>query len=89
MLRASGTRLAPTETECRDYMKYPALMKVLEAEVNEKVSNAEAAKEQETTVSHIKDIMTKLKYTVEQAMDLLSIPETQRDTYTNLIAKKS
>ena len=85
MLRASGTRLAPTETECRDYMKYPALMKVLEAEVNEKVSNAE----QETTVSHIKDIMTKLKYTVEQAMDLLSIPETQRDTYTNLIAKKS
>ena len=68
-----------------DYMKYPALMKVLEAEVNEKVSNAE----QETTVSHIKDIMTKLKYTVEQAMDLLSIPETQRDIYTNLISKKS
>ena len=45
-------------------------------------------KEQETTVNHLKDIMTKLKYTVDQAMDLLNIPSDQRATYTNLVNAK-
>ncbi len=45
-------------------------------------------KEQETTVSYIKNIMTKLKYSVEQAMDLLNIPQTERDTYAGLVGKK-
>ena len=45
--------------------------------------------EQETTVNHLKDIMTKLKYTVDQAMDLLNIPSDQRATYTNLVNAKA
>ena len=32
--------------------------------------------------------MTNLKLTVEQAMDALNIPESQRNTYIGLIGKK-
>ena len=46
----------------------------------------EAARQ--TTVTHIRDIMTNLKLTVEQAMDALNIPESQRNTYIGLIGKK-
>ena len=46
----------------------------------------EAARQ--TTVNHIRDIMTNLKLTVEQAMDALNIPESQRNTYIGLIGKK-
>ena len=35
------------------------------------------------------DIMTKLKYTAEQAMDLLSIPQSQRSIYGGLVGKKT
>ena len=42
----------------------------------------------QTTVNHIRDIMTNLKLTVEQAMDALNIPESQRSTYIGLIGKK-
>lgn len=42
----------------------------------------------QTTVNHIRDIMTNLKLTVEQAMDALNIPESQRNTYIGLIGKK-
>ena len=41
-----------------------------------------------TTVSHIKEIMDKLKYSVDQAMDLLDIPAGQRDTYAGLVGEK-
>ena len=40
------------------------------------------------TIAHIKDIMEKLKYTIEQAMDLLSIPAEQRAMYEGLVAKQ-
>ena len=43
----------------------------------------------QTTVNHIRDIMTNLKLTVEQAMDALNIPESQRNTYIGLIGKKN
>ena len=69
-------------------MKYAALMEVMKEDVEKKVSMAEAAKEQQTTVTHINDIMTKLKYTAEQAMDLLSIPQSQRSTYAGLVGKR-
>ncbi len=42
----------------------------------------------QTTVNHIRDIMTNLKLTVDQAMDALNIPESQRNTYIGLIGKK-
>ena len=45
-------------------------------------------KEQETTVLSIRNLMKNLKLTVEQAMDALSIPQTQRETYAGLIKKQ-
>ena len=75
-----------------DIMSYEALddalMEIVKDRVDARVSTAEAAKEQQTTVTHINDIMTKLKYTAEQAMDLLSIPQSQRSIYVGLIGKQ-
>lgn len=39
-------------------------------------------------MDYIRDVMTKLKYTVEQAMDLLNIPQQDWDTYAGLVNKK-
>ena len=72
-----------------DYMKYPALMKVLEKEVNEKVNTAETAKEQETKVIDIKNVMDSFGVTIEKAMDSLKIPQSQRETYAGLITKRT
>ena len=43
---------------------------------------------EDATVVHIKEIMEKLKYTVEQAMDLLSIPPEQHSLYKGLLSRK-
>ncbi|MBQ7564645.1 MAG: hypothetical protein IJT16_11730 [Lachnospiraceae bacterium] len=61
------------------------MCKVMEDMRNEAAKRAE----EQTTIDHIKDIMTKLKYTVEQAMDLLSIPPADRATYSELVGKKT
>ena len=45
-------------------------------------------REQETKLFDIKNIMTKLKYTVDQAMDLLDIPSDQRAMYAGLVNRK-
>ena len=36
----------------------------------------------------IKEIMGKLKYTADQAMDLLSIPDEERPTYAGMITEQ-
>lgn len=61
------------------------LMEMVKDKVDEKVN----AKEQQTTVAHIKDIMKNLKLTLEQAMDALSIPQSQRSTYADLVGKQT
>ena len=63
-----------------DAMKYPALMKVFEEDVNAQI--------QETTVDHLKDIMESFKCTIEQAMDVLHISQDERATYAGLVQKK-
>ena len=69
------------------------LMEIVKDRVDEKVQKAEKEKEQETrqetTVTHINDIMKNLKLTVEQAMDALSIPQSQRSIYAGLVGKKT
>ncbi len=40
---------------------------------------------QQTTANHLKNIMDKLKYTLEQAMDVLGIPQADRATYAALV----
>ncbi len=54
----------------------------------EMVKDRVDARVQETTVTHIRDIMTNLKLTAEQAMDALCIPTGQREIYNALINKK-
>ena len=69
----------------RNSMMEDVLMEIVKDRVDERVD----AERQQTTVTHINDIMTKLKYTAEQAMDLLSIPQSQRSTYAGLVGKKT
>ena len=40
-------------------------------------------------VSDIKSIMTNLKLTLEQAMDALGIPQTDRSIYMGLVGEKN
>ena len=61
------------------------LMEIVKDKVEEKVSNAKAAKEQETLLTSIRNIMKYLKLSLDQAMDALGIPQGKRSTYTNLI----
>ena len=61
------------------------LMEMVKDRVDERVSTAKAATERETTVDHIKKMMANLKLTLVQAMDALSIPQSQRDIYASLV----
>ena len=65
------------------------LMEIVKDRVDAKVSTSVNDKEQQMTVTYINDIMTKLKYTAEQAMDLLSIPQSQRSIYAGLVGKNA
>ena len=49
-------------------------------------ANAQAT-EQATLLSSIKNLMTNLKWSVDQAMDALSIPQSKRETYAGLLKK--
>lgn len=57
------------------------LMEIVQEDVDKRVN----AKERETTVDYIKKMMANLKLTLEQAMDALDIPQSQRDTYASLV----
>ena len=76
-----------------DIMTYEAmddaLMEIVKDRVDERVNTAVDTERQQTTVTHIKDIMKNLKLTAEQAMDALSIPQSQRSTYAGLVGKKT
>ena len=61
------------------------LMEMVKDTFEERVNERVNAEVRETTVDHIKKMMAKLKVTLEQAMDVLSIPQTQRQTYAGLV----
>jgi recombinational DNA repair protein RecR len=69
----------------RDSEMEDVLMEIVKDRVDEQVSAGKREQEQQTTVTHINDIMKNLKLTVEQAMDALSIPQSQRSTYAALV----
>ncbi|MBO6134066.1 MAG: hypothetical protein J6P05_07015, partial [Lachnospiraceae bacterium] len=52
------------------------------------LAESEQRGEQNAMVQAIKNVMDKLKYTVEQAMDLLDVPSDQRSMYAGLVNKK-
>ena len=61
------------------------LMEMVKDRIDERVN----AKERETTVSHLKDIMASFGVTIEKAMDSLKIPMTQRQTYAALVQRQT
>ena len=76
-----------------DIMTYEAmddaLMEIVKDRVDEKVSVGKREQEQQTTVTHIRDIMESFGVTIEKAMDSLKIPQSQRSTYAGLVGKKT
>ena len=68
-----------------DQMMEDVLMEIVKDRVDEKVN----AKEQQTTVTHIRDIMESFGVTIEKAMDSLKIPQSQRSTCARLVGKKT
>ena len=86
-----------TDSDKYDYDKFPKTSerknqfkdtKEGEDIMSKEIQDLIDKKEQQTTVNHIKEIMIKLKYTLEQAMDLLNIPSDQRTLYTGLVNQK-
>ena len=77
-------------------MKYPALMKIFEEDVEKEAD--ERVKKQvkkqveeqvhQATVNYIKDIMASFGVTIEKAMDTLKIPPSDRAVYANLVLKQ-
>ena len=61
------------------------LMEIVQEDVDKRVSTAEVAKERETLVSSIKNVMASFGVSIEKAMDALKIPVSQRDTYASLV----
>jgi CRISPR/Cas system CSM-associated protein Csm2 small subunit len=62
----------------RDSVMCEALQELMKDEIEEKVNEAGT---EETHVKNIRNIMDELKYTAEQAMDLLKIPQQKRSVY--------
>ena len=63
-------------------------MEIVKDRVDERVSAAEAAKEQQTLVSSIINLMDSTKWTVERAMESLKNPQSQRSVYAGLVGKR-
>ena len=61
------------------------MCKVMEDMRNESARKAE----EQTTVTHIRDIMESFGVTIEKAMDSLKILQSQRSTYAGLVGKKT
>jgi uncharacterized protein YqgV (UPF0045/DUF77 family) len=61
----------------RDAVMCQALQELMKDEIDAKVTSAET----DIQVDNIKNIMSTLKYTPEQAMDLLKIPQENRSLY--------
>lgn len=53
--------------------------------VREKVKSSVEQQKRETTAMYLKNLMSNLKFTLEQAMDALNIPQLQRSTYAGLV----
>ena len=54
-------------------------------EVQDLIDKGADAREQKTTVDHIRNMMVNLKLTLEQAMDALGIPQDKRSIYAGLV----
>jgi hypothetical protein len=57
------------------------MRELMKDEIAEERTDAANMAETETQVKNIRNIMSELKYTAEQAMDLLKIPQQKRSIY--------
>lgn len=73
----------------RDSVMEDVLMEIVKDRVEERVDTAVNAERQQTTVTHIRDIMESFGVTIEKAMDSLKIPPAQRSTYAGLVGKQA
>lgn len=62
-------------------------VEVYKDKVNEIADERADERARETKIIDIKNLMTNLKLTVEQAMEALSIPQSQWETYAGLVSK--
>ena len=69
----------------RDRSMRNVLMEIVQNDVDERVDKERQDEKQQTIVSSIKKLMNNLKLTLDQAMDALEIPQTDRATYAGLI----
>ena len=67
----------------------PGNMIVFENEVKARLRDREQETKQKTTAYNLANLMSNLKWTLTQAMDALSIPQDQRETYVKLIEKRN
>ena len=58
-----------------------ALRELMRAEIDEEIEKAADKREETTTLKNIKNVMEGLKYTAEQAMELLKIPADDQSRY--------
>jgi hypothetical protein len=65
----------------RDSVMCQAMRELMKDEIAEERTDAANMAETETQVKNIRNIMSELKYTAEQAMDLLKIPQQKRSIY--------
>jgi CRISPR/Cas system CSM-associated protein Csm2 small subunit len=65
----------------RDSVMCQALRELMKDEIDKEINLAVSEAETETQIRNIRNIMDALKYTAEQAMDLLNIPPQKRAMY--------
>jgi hypothetical protein len=65
----------------RDFVMCQALQELMKDEIEAKVNDAVDQAETESKVEDIRNIMSELRYSAEQAMDLLKIPQQKRSMY--------
>jgi hypothetical protein len=65
----------------RDSVMCQAMRELMKDEIAEERNDAADKAETETQVNNIRNIMRELRYSAEQAMDLLKIPQQKRSTY--------
>jgi hypothetical protein len=65
----------------RDSIMCQAMRELMKDEITEERNDAATMAETASKVEDIRSIMSELKYTAEQAMDLLKIPQQKRSAY--------
>ena len=60
-----------------------AVLDIFKDEIDERVN----AREQDTTVEHIRNLMQNTQWPAERAMDALNNPQNQRSTYAGLVKR--